>query len=256
MKKNILLVDIQKNKKTYFNLNDFKDREFISTNKGNIKIEDIHNTPWGGIVKTHKNYSYRISPVSLVDYVLYGIKRETQIIYPKDASYICFKLNLKNGFKVFECGTGSGALTMFMANSVMEKGKVITYEKRERFLKIAEKNLIRMELIDYVDLKLKDLEKEDIDERDFDAGFLDTKEPWKLIEKVDNVLKSGAKLGILVPTVNQVQEVLKKLDKTNFFDISVKEILMRNYKTLYERLRPEDIMIGHTGYLIFATKGC
>ena len=256
MKRNILLVDIDKNKKTYFYLEDFKGKEFISTNKGNIKIEDIYKTPWGGIVKTHKGYSYRISKVSLVDYVLYGIERETQIIYPKDASYICFQLNLKNGYKVFECGTGSGALTMFMANMVMKDGKVVTFEKRERFLKIAKKNLHRMNLIDFVELKLKDLEKEDIDESDFDAAFLDTKEPWRLIEKVEEVLKPGARLGILVPTVNQVQEILKFFEKTKFFDISVKEILMRNYKTLYERLRPEDIMIGHTGYLIFGTKGC
>ncbi len=255
MKKNILLVEIGTNKKTYFYLENFKDRNFISTNKGNILLKDIHEVEWGGIVETHKGFKYRVSPVSIVDFVLYGIERETQIIYPKDAGYILIKLNLKSGDKVFECGTGSGALTMFMANCVKEKGVVFTYEKRERFLKIAERNLKKMDLIDYVRLNLKDLENEDIEEKEFDAAFLDTREPWKLIGKVEEILKSGKNLGILVPTVNQVVNILKELENRNFYDISVKEIFLRDYKTVYERLRPEDRMVAHTGYLIFATKG-
>jgi tRNA (adenine57-N1/adenine58-N1)-methyltransferase len=32
------------------------------------------------------------------------------------------------------------------------------------------------------------------------------------------------------------------------------EILFRRYKTLAARLRPEDRMVGHTGYLLFARK--
>ncbi len=256
MKKNILLIDCENNKKTYFYLENFKDKEFISTNKGNIKIEDIQNCNWGGIVRTHKGYAYRISPVNLSEYVLYGIKRETQVIYPKDASYICFSLGLKNGYKVFECGSGSGALTMFMANCVRDEGVVISYEKREKFLKLTELNVKRMGLENFVSLKLKDLYKEDIDEFDFDAAFIDTREPWKLIGKVEKKLKSGRKLGILVPTVNQIIEVLKEFENRNFYNISVEEILIRSYKTIHERIRPEDRMVAHTGYLIFANKGC
>ncbi len=69
-----------------------------------------------------------------------------------------------------------------------------------------------------------------------------------------NVLKNGKKIGLLVPTTNQVSEILKIMEK-NFYNISVKEILVRNYKTNPERIRPEDRMIAHTGYLIFANKG-
>ncbi len=254
MKKLILLVELNSQRKTFFNLENFKDKEFISTNKGNIKILDIQECKWGGIVYTHKEFPYRVTPVSIVDYVIYGIKRETQIIYPKDASYICYMLGLKNGFKVFECGTGSGSLTMFLANAVSEKGKVITYEKREKFLNLAQKNIELMNLKDYVKFNLKDLEKEEICENDFDAAFIDVKEPWNLIPKVKDVLKGGKKLGLLVPTTNQISEVLKILNN-GLYNVSVQEILLRNYKINPDRIRPEDRMVAHTGYLIFANKG-
>jgi tRNA (adenine57-N1/adenine58-N1)-methyltransferase len=34
----------------------------------------------------------------------------------------------------------------------------------------------------------------------------------------------------------------------------VVELMLRYYKTEPNRIRPEDVMIGHTGYLIFAVK--
>ena len=35
--------------------------------------------------------------------------------------------------------------------------------------------------------------------------------------------------------------------------IKVQEIMERNYKSNYARFRPEDRMIAHTGYMVFAT---
>jgi tRNA (adenine57-N1/adenine58-N1)-methyltransferase len=34
--------------------------------------------------------------------------------------------------------------------------------------------------------------------------------------------------------------------------VEVCEVLLRFYKTVADRFRPEDRMIGHTGYLVFA----
>ena len=42
--------------------------------------------------------------------------------------------------------------------------------------------------------------------------------------------------------------------RQGFGDVEVAEIMFRRYKTLAARLRPEDRMIGHTGYLLFARK--
>ncbi|MEO2083561.1 MAG: tRNA (adenine-N1)-methyltransferase, partial [Desulfurobacteriaceae bacterium] len=67
-------------------------------------------------------------------------------------------------------------------------------------------------------------------------------------------LKVGRIMGILVPTANQVIETLKAMEKLPFIDIEVSELLLRKYKTVPDRFRPEDRMPAHTAYLIFARK--
>jgi len=56
----------------------------------------------------------------------------------------------------------------------------------------------------------------------------------------------------LVPTVNQVQDLLEGLENNYFYEQEIIEILIRKYKPVPERLRPDDKMVAHTGYLIFA----
>ena len=89
--------------------------------------------------------------------------------------------------------------------------------------------------------------------RDFDAAFLDVREPWLYMERVRTFLKGGAAIGFIVPTANQVSDSLQEL-RQGFGDLEVLEILFRRYKTVAARLRPEDRMVGHTGYLLFARK--
>jgi tRNA (adenine57-N1/adenine58-N1)-methyltransferase len=73
------------------------------------------------------------------------------------------------------------------------------------------------------------------------------------VEGVWKVLKPSAPVGFLLPTANQVQELLKVLPDY-FGDIEILEILTRYYKVNPERFRPEDTMVGHTAYLLFAKK--
>ena len=69
---------------------------------------------------------------------------------------------------------------------------------------------------------------------------------------VREALKPGGYFGSLVPTVNQVSNLLESLYAHDFSDIEVCEILLRYYKTIPARLRPDDRMTAHTGFLIFA----
>lgn len=55
---------------------------------------------------------YYIFECGTYDLVMKGIKRDTQIIYPKDAGYILLRLDIFPGKKVGEAGTGSGGLTL------------------------------------------------------------------------------------------------------------------------------------------------
>ncbi len=76
--------------------------------------------------------------------------------------------------------------------------------------------------------------------------------PETCIAQARAVLKDGGFFGSLVPTTNQVQNILRALDQSSFGLIDVEEIMTRRYKPVADRLRPQDRMIAHTGFLIFA----
>lgn len=118
---------------------------------------------------------------------------------------------------------------------------------------LAGKNLARFSLKDYVDLKVRNV-AEGFDERNVDAAFLDMREPWHVVAQVREALKDGGFFGALLPTTNQVSELLRALEAHSFADLEVEELLQRGYKPIADRLRPSDRMVAHTGYLIFARK--
>lgn len=219
----------------------------FSTKAGNLKLSTLIGKPYG--IEINGNYIFK---PNMEDVILYGIKRATQIVYPKENFFIGFKLGLRNGMKVFECGSGSGAMTLVLSQMVGPEGKVLTYEKSEKFFKLAQKNFKNFGIYNNVNFHLKDI-SDGIDEKDFDAAFLDVREPQNFIKFIYDLLKPSGMLGIIVPTTNQISDTLKVL-KDYFADIEVLEILQRYYKIVPERVRPEDRMVAHTGYLIFGRK--
>ena len=62
---------------------------------GVINYSDLVGVEYGV-----KRGSYEFFKPTLEDIIMYGLRRETQIVYPKEAYHICFKLNLRNGSKV------------------------------------------------------------------------------------------------------------------------------------------------------------
>ncbi|MFZ8831234.1 MAG: tRNA (adenine-N1)-methyltransferase [Thermodesulfobacteriaceae bacterium] len=226
--------------------------KIFSTQSDSLDLASLIGKDYGDKVIGKKGLSFFILKPTIYDFIK-NIERQTQIIYPKDVGYILLKLDVGPGKKVLECGTGSGALTLAFAYVVGEEGRVITYEKVERFFQLAKRNLERFGLAHRVELKLKEV-VDSFDETEVDAVFLDVREPWHLLKPAWDALKPGHPLGILVPTTNQVSQVLTHLLSLPFKDAEVLEILVRRYKPNPERLRPEDRMVAHTGYLIFAKK--
>ena len=194
---------------------------------------------------------YDIYEPTIEDIVMYAFKRETQIIYPKDSFYIAFKINAKNASRVLEVGTGSGALTYIFAHTVGPQGKVVTFELEERHYKNARKNIEKYGEWDNVELHNEDVT--DYSDGGFDAAFIDVREPWTCLDKVRSLMKGSTSVGMIVPTANQISELLKALEN-GFGHVEVMEIMHRKYKTVAERVRPQDRMVAHTGYLVFARK--
>lgn len=226
--------------------------EALHTHRGVLKHDELIGKPWGSQVFSHQGSPFFLLQPSLAD-ILVELKRQTQILYPKDIGFILTSLSIGPGQTVLEAGTGSGSMTVALAFAVGPTGRVVSYEKRPEFQNLARKNLERLGLAERVTFKLRDI-AEGFDETDADAFFLDVPNPWDYIPQVRLALKSGGFFGCLLPTFNQVENLLLALRREHFAFIEVCEILLRYYKTEPTRIRPVDRMIAHTGFLIFARR--
>ncbi|MFZ2488706.1 MAG: tRNA (adenine-N1)-methyltransferase [Anaerolineae bacterium] len=222
------------------------------SNRGFLRHDDLIGQPLGRMLITKLGHAYLVLEPSTHDLIRY-LKRTTQIIFPKDAGQIIQRLNLYPGRRIVEAGTGSGGLTIALARAVMPSGRVYTYEERAAMSELAGKNLARFGLLDYVNMQVRDA-AEGFDERNVDALFLDMREPWRCLPAAHAALKGGGFFGALLPTTNQVSELLRALEAHSFADLEVEELLLRPYKPIADRLRPADRMVAHTGFLVFARK--
>ncbi|WP_119067049.1 tRNA (adenine-N1)-methyltransferase [Aggregatilinea lenta] len=234
-------------------------RQFIRTVKegqrfechlGYIEYDALVGTPYGGQVPTHMGHKLFVLVPHTEDIILH-LQRLGQIIYPKDLGYIALKLGIHPGSRVIEAGTGSGALTMTLAMLVGDQGHVYTYERRNNMLTRAIANLRRMDLLDRVTFHEKDIE-EGFEETDVHALFLDVREPADYLPQARAALRGGGFFGALVPTMNQVLDLAQPLYDGPWYMLQIEELLLRTYKTHPQRIRPDEQMVGHTGYLIFA----
>lgn len=226
--------------------------EVLHTHKGQVHHDDIIGQPVGRTITSHNGHAFLVLSPSIHDLSM-NVRRATQIVYPKDIGYILVKMNIVPGTRVIEAGTGSGALATALARYVSPGGRVYSYEVREEMLRLAAKNLALAGLDDVVELKLRDI-RQGFDEEEVDAVFLDVREPWLYLLQAGAALRGGGFFGAIVPTANQVIELLGGLEAGPWADIEVSELLLRLYKAVPGRLRPEDRLTPHTGYLIFARK--
>jgi tRNA (adenine57-N1/adenine58-N1)-methyltransferase len=221
----------------------------LQTHLGEIKFDDLFGVYWGSHVKTHTGKNFLLLQPSLHD-VLLNIKRSGTIMYPKDMGFILLNMNIVRGARVIEAGSGSGAFTTALAVTVGLEGHVYSYDIRDDTQTLARKNIEKLGLSKQVTFTCQDIAY-GFNEKGVDALFLDLPNPEDYVEQVRVALKPGGFFGCLQPTTNQVIRLLEALNAFNFSFIEVCEIIQRHYKPVPARLRPEDRLTAHTGYLIF-----
>ena len=222
------------------------------THKGFIKFDDLIGKNYGSSVLSSLGVEFVALKPILRDYIMKSV-RSTQITYPKDIALIVMFSGIGPGSRVVEAGTGTGALTTALAHYIKPDGRVYSYEIREEFLKTAEKNLKRADLIDFVELRNKDV-TEGIDESDVDAVVLDLATPWLVVPHACNALKSCGTVVSFSPTIDQVVKTGEALNENGFVDMESIECLMRGMQVERGKTRPQTLMTGHTGYITFARK--
>ena len=166
----------------------------------------------------------------------------------KDIAAILAYTNLDKSSIVLDAGTGSGFLTCFLARFVK---KVYAYDNRKEFLEIAKENAKTWALKN-ITFRNKDI-FEAIQEKDLDLITLDVRDAERALENCHAALKQGGYLTIYTPNISQVQDCI--LQVKQFKVIKVIELIERPWIVEEKRLRPENIILGHTGFLIILKKG-
>jgi tRNA (adenine57-N1/adenine58-N1)-methyltransferase len=224
----------------------------MHTHIGIIDVSAIIGMEYGSAVRTTEGRIIFLIEPTLHDFIMKS-ERKTQIVYPKDLGYIAARSGLKNGSKVLEIGTGSGALATFLAGIVKPDGHVHSFDVNPDFIEIAKRNLDKAGMSDYVTLNRHDPHN-GVDVRDADVAIVDLGDPWTVLDQVHDALKGSGGFVAICPTMNQIEKTAEALKRAGFVDVDCVELMIRGIEAREGMTRPSMRMIGHTTYLVFARK--
>jgi tRNA (adenine57-N1/adenine58-N1)-methyltransferase len=144
-------------------------------------------------------------------------------------------------------------MTVAAATAVRPNGHVHTYEARMEFAEMAERNLKRASVLEFVTIHHADASV-GIEGSEFDAAVMDVGDPWPIIPHVHEALLGGAAVVSFSPTVNQVEKTTEAFAHGGFVNVHTVECFIREIRADTGKTRPATIMIGHTGYMTFGQK--
>lgn len=225
-----------------------------SSHLGTVNMLDAVGKEEGDFLETNKGAKLFLLRPTMEDYI-FKMKRQTQIIYPKDLGAIIIYGDIQPGHTILESGVGSGSLSLALIRAVGERGRVISLEKRLEFASLANENITKFHEtpppnhhiivadIQHICLGIQ-----------VDRVVLDLPEPWGAVGTVAPLLKMGGLLVSLSPNVGQVQLTHRELRCNSFINIKTFELLRREWMIDDLRARPVDRMIAHTGFITVAKK--
>jgi tRNA (adenine57-N1/adenine58-N1)-methyltransferase len=223
-----------------------------------IAHDDLIGKTDGSIVMLSGGKSMLALRPTFADYVL-KMPRGAQVLYPKDLALIPMWADIYPDARVFEAGTGSGALTMALLRAVGPRGLVVTYEAREDFARTARCNIERYmgAVPNLIALRKNAYEEIQLlgDGVPFDRVVLDLPEPWQVVPHAAQVLRSGGIYLSFVPTVPQVQQTVAALHNAAVFAmVETFETLLRTWSIQGRSVRPDHRMVAHSGFITVARK--
>ncbi len=222
------------------------------THKGYVELDELIGKAYGSPLISSLGVRFNALKPLVRDRIL-KTDRRTQVLYPKDIGYILIHLGIGSGNRVVEAGTGSGALTMSLANAVMPNGVVYSYEINPEFQTVAIRNIDRSGLMDYVKLQKGDV-TQGINEKSVDAVVLDMAVPWLVVPYAYKALTGSGVFVSFSPSIEQVMKTTTALHQYPFVEIETIELLLRNITVSKNKTRPQTHMLGHSGYITSARK--
>jgi len=228
------------------------------THRGSLSHDDLIGQPDGSVVKSSGGTLYVALRPLLADFTL-GMKRGAAVVYPKDAAQIVAMADVFPGARVVEAGAGSGALTCWLLRAVGDGGSVTSFERRADFAEIARHNVEtffgavpaawQLAVGDF------DAEARSLPAEHADRVILDMLAPWDCVQATAHVLVPGGVICCYVATTTQLSRTVEALRaQGNFDEPAAWESMVRGWHVDGLAVRPDQRMIGHTGFLLTARR--
>ena len=221
------------------------------THKGWIVHDELIGLPEGSVVSTTAGLKFTAFIPLLSDYVL-SMPRGATIVYPKDAAMIVGVADVYPGAHVLEAGVGSGALSLSLLRAVGPGGTLDSFERREDFAEIARSNVGNYfgAIPQHWSLTVGSVQEIDSEKR-YDRVILDMLAPWECVEMAAKVLRPGGVFLAYVATTTQLSATAEALKSDGHFtEPESSETIVRGWHHEGLAVRPQQRMIGHTGFLI------
>lgn len=183
--------------------------------------------------------------------VVVGMPRGAQVIYPKDLGAIVIAADICPGARVLEAGVGSGALSMAMLRAGAE---IVGYELRADFAEQAVANVGTFlgESSGGCYRVIEHDVYEGIEEDSLDRVVLDLPEPWRVVGHAEGALVPGGIFCAYLPSINQTADLRHRLHRSGFGLAETFEVLRRTWHIEGRSVRPDQRMVGHTGFITTA----
>ena len=228
-----------------------KQGQEFQSDLGIIKADVLDNAQIGDEVKSHLDRTFKIMKPNINDFIDI-MDRRCSILIQKDIGQVLAHTGLGYGARVVDAGTGAGAIALNFGNVVGPEGDVFTYEIREDFAEVAQKNIENFGITN-IHVKNRDI-KEGIEEDRIDLVFLDLPKPFEIFEEVMEALNVGGWLCVYSPYIDQAETSYRVAKKLGFYNLEIFETIERGLEVRPQGVRPKTRMVGHSGYLMFARK--
>jgi tRNA (adenine57-N1/adenine58-N1)-methyltransferase len=226
----------------------------FTTRFGVIEHAEILGKHDGSVFSTNRSVFYAAFKPTYAEYIL-AAKRNVQVIYPKDAATMLMWGDVHPGLDILEAGIGLGALSIALLRALAGKGRLVSYEAREDFLKNAQSFIERFfgEPQENHRVVLGDIYSGF--EGVYDRIFLDLPEPWHVVAHTKDGLRAGGILVAYIPTVLQVKTYVDALRDSRFYlEIETFETIRRPWRVEGLSVRPELWMFSHSAFLVTARR--
>jgi tRNA (adenine57-N1/adenine58-N1)-methyltransferase catalytic subunit len=231
------------------------DGGLFHTTKGAVRHDDLIARP-EGVVVTSAGGTPFLAMRPLLNEFTVTMPRGAAVVYPKDAARILVEADIFPGARVVEAGAGSGGLTCYLLRAVGEHGRLISFERREDFAAVAQRNVEGFFSGPHPawELRAQDLAA-GLTQEPVDRAVLDLLAPWECVDALAGVLEPGGVLAAYVATTTQLGRMVETLRAHGgFTEPEATESLVRAWHAEGLAVRPRHDMVGHTGFLIVSRR--